>query len=355
PEKASDVRLNQETVLVGQKLQFQLISDRYDTSQVKLTFSCAYSEVAGNGLCKGIRSPGWGSLDYSYGSFKKSTRLTVYSPENIVNEILTGEWYGEPDLCEIYAGTSYKVGVSSDLDEGEKFTPSKLRKQGISLLLDGEPMPDSVVYTAGKHVIEVASGSISYKKEINVTYNVKDVLIKKDAVGYAPECKEVFDKAFSIVDQIITEGMSEDDKVKAIHDYLIYHADYVNNGDYSSAENWAYGASGVLLHGEGVCQSYAFAFYMMATAAGLECEVVSGQATNSTGSTGGHAWNRVKVNGTWYYIDCTWDDPVGGGYERYDYYLSKNGWSNHIIEESKDLALDGKYYWEHYYLTGKDY
>ena len=46
---------------------------------------------------------------------------------------------------------------------------------------------------------------------------------------------------------------------------------------------------------------------MMAISAGLECRFVSGTADG-----GGHAWNQVKVNRKWYYIDCTWDDPVGG-------------------------------------------
>lgn len=83
---------------------------------------------------------------------------------------------------------------------------------------------------------------------------------KKDARGYAEDGKAVFDAAFAAVDQVVKDGMGEEEKVKAIHDYLIYHANYVNNGDYSTAENWAYGAGGVLLHKEGVCQSYAFAF-----------------------------------------------------------------------------------------------
>ena len=126
--------------------------------------------------------------------------------------------------------------------------------------------------------------------------------------------------------------MGEEEKVKAIHDYLIYHANYVNNGDYSTAESWAYGAGGVLLHKEGVCQSYAFAFYMMAISAGLECRFVSGTADG-----GGHAWNQVKVNGKWYYIDCTWDDPVGGGYENYKYYLSESLWADHIAETAKKI------------------
>ena len=55
------------------------------------------------------------------------------------------------------------------------------------------------------------------------------------------------------------------------------------------------------------------------------------------------------------YIDCTWDDPVGGGYENYKYYLSESLWSDHIAETAKDLSEDGKYDWEHYYLTGADY
>lgn len=91
-------------------------------------------------------------------------------------------------------------------------------------------------------------------------------------------------------------------------------------------------------------------FYMMAISAGLECRFVSGTADG-----GGHAWNQVKVNGKWYYIDCTWDDPVGGGYENYKYYLSESLWSDHIAETAKDLSEDGKYDWEHYYLTGADY
>ena len=50
-----------------------------------------------------------------------------------------------------------------------------------------------------------------------------------------------------------------------------------------------------------------------------------------------------------------WDDPVGGGYENYKYYLSESLWADHIAETAKDLAEDGKYDWEHYYLTGADY
>ena len=42
--------------------------------------------------------------------------------------------------------------------------------------------------------------------------------------GYTEDGKAVFDAAFAAVDQVVKDGMGEEEKVKAIHDYLIYHA-----------------------------------------------------------------------------------------------------------------------------------
>ena len=267
-----------------------------------------------------------------------------------MSDVLGNGWNEDSDTCNIDAGVPYKAAITSMVGSGKTVTPSVLRKQGISLLVDGEEMADTMIYTPGKHTISIVSGDKEISREVNVSYSIKDTLINRAATGYDAESKEVFDAAFAVVNHIINDGMSDEEKVKAIHDYLIYHANYVNSGDYSSAENWAYGACGVLLHGEGVCQSYAIAFYMMTTAAGVECEYVTGMS---------HAWNRVKINDKWYYIDCTWDDPIynghSGGGEGYTYYLSENGWPDHNVEEVKDLALDGKYYWINYYLTGKKY
>jgi transglutaminase/protease-like cytokinesis protein 3 len=209
-----------------------------------------------------------------------------------------------------------------------------------------------VTYSVGDHTLTLVSGTTQKDKAITVSYSVRDALRYRDATGYQTDAKLVFDAAFTAVDQIITDGMSDAEKALAIHDYLIYHANYVNDGDYTTAENWAFGAEGVLLHGEGVCQSYAFAFYMMATAVGLKCDYI----TSAT-----HAWNSVYIDGVRYYVDCTWDDPIGptgaGGYENHDYFLSPTLWTDeeHVIESVTDLAEDGKYYWEYYYLTGEGY
>lgn len=57
----------------------------------------------------------------------------------------------------------------------------------------------------------------------------------------------------------------------------------------------------------------------------------------------GHIWNVVKVDGKWYHLDETWDDPyaIDTGYARHEYFLrSEDKMSNHI----KEGVHDWKYY-----------
>lgn len=115
-------------------------------------------------------------------------------------------------------------------------------------------------------------------------------------------------KANWVVSQVIKPGMSTYDRALALHDWLIYNANYDTTYTH-------YDASGVLLHGTGVCDSYGRAYLMLCTIAGIECIYVSGDAG------GAHGWNMIKLDdGKWYHVDCTWDDPVGGGYENHDYF-----------------------------------
>lgn len=350
PAKKSDVRLNQELIFSGQKVQLKLVSDKYDTSQVKLYFESGFDEIdhKGNGYFKDADYyKASGSLYYSYGKFTKNITLYVCN-KSVIFDGLAGKdaW----ESTKIWAGVSYDTNSLKWKFMDQSLSYKQLKNRGIEIQLDGKSLPDKFVFTPGEHTFTIIAGKNQYTQKVGVSYSVKDALVKKDARGYAEDGKEVFDAAFAAVNQVIRDGMHEEEKVKAIHDYLIYSANYVNNGDYQHAEKWASGAGGVLIHKEGVCNSYAIAFYMMAVSAGLDCKYVTG---------GNHAWNQVKVDGKWYYIDCTWDDPIvnghSGGGERYKYYLSESLWSDHIEEESKDLADDGKYDWEHYYLTGKDY
>lgn len=146
---------------------------------------------------------------------------------------------------------------------------------------------------------------------------------------------KVFDTAASITN----DSMSERDKIKAVHDWIINHTQYDKaNYDKGTIPDDSYSIAGVMLNGKAVCSGYATTFDYFMYVLGIEHEQVSGEATNSKGIPGDHSWNRVLLGNQWYYVDCTWDDPVssdGKDVLRYTYFLISNEQisKDHVAEE----------------------
>lgn len=112
--------------------------------------------------------------------------------------------------------------------------------------------------------------------------------------------------------------VGEHNIVKAIHDYI------ANNFSYDEALS-IFTARQMLSEGKGVCQAYSLLARAMLDAASIESRLVfvDSTATNEKG-TGNHMWNMVRVDGHWYHMDVTWDDPLGGDTVRYDYFLKSD-------------------------------
>ena len=119
----------------------------------------------------------------------------------------------------------------------------------------------------------------------------------------------VYNKSKEVVKNIIKAGMSDYDKVVAIYEYLENNAKYNHEAlDYGMAGNKdiykkypnSWNTYGILCEELGVCQSYAYAFKILAYESGLETVMVTGTMNN-----GGHAWNAVKLDGKWCMVDAT--------------------------------------------------
>ncbi|MBE6772051.1 MAG: hypothetical protein E7547_07910 [Ruminococcaceae bacterium] len=137
-----------------------------------------------------------------------------------------------------------------------------------------------------------------------------------------------------------------------IHDYIVDNCRYMlveNEHVYSSA----YGA---LVNGEAACEGYSKAAKLLFDRAGIESAVLSGKSKSYNGKEGPHMWNAVKISGNYYYLDCTWDDPInedGDNVKIYAYFNLSNGM---IADTHSDFSysFDCSETAENYYVkTGK--
>ena len=146
------------------------------------------------------------------------------------------------------------------------------------------------------------------------------------------------------------------DKIMKIHDFLVDNIEY----DSTYQATGTYGVYGAFIGKKCVCEGYAKALKYLANQAGIKCEIMQGTATNSSGKTESHAWNCVKIDGIWYEIDATWDDPIiiGNGYKtntfKYRYFLkgSVTFEKDHVL--AYQFSEDGKSF-EYPTISKRDY
>ncbi len=129
------------------------------------------------------------------------------------------------------------------------------------------------------------------------------------------QTKDAFDTRYAALEdavaaarQNITTDMTEAEKVLAFHDYLAQTIDY----DQSLGKPDTHGAYGALINKTCVCEGYAKALNLLLSQEGIPSFMVTSDAMN-------HAWNMVELNGSWYHVDVTFDDPITTMPEAPDY------------------------------------
>lgn len=116
---------------------------------------------------------------------------------------------------------------------------------------------------------------------------------------------------------------SDFESVKAAYDYIINRVDY--DYDYNNYLDYEGFRDGVM-----VCSGYSMALFHLLVDMNIPVRIVNGYCTEEEKSVTAHAWNVVKIDGKWYNIDATWDDPGEEKDIQYQYFLKSDAdFGNH--------------------------
>ena len=199
----------------------------------------------------------------------------------------------------------------------------------------------NTVINSHPEIIGIAGTSYYYSPSTN--------LVTKIVITYTSNAREEQQKLDAAINELNSRvdisGMTDEEIVLAYHEYLTSTVAYAYaaylQGSLGGAHE--YDMYGALVNHSSVCQGYAETMFYLLKKAGLSCAIASSQNIN-------HAWNIVKVNGKWYHVDATWDDPVWDmpGRSNHDYFLvsfdtmNKNTLVNHTKDRT-DMVVSAQW------------
>lgn len=315
---------------------------------------------------------------HDYGGYAQNRYIT--SKEELKNLIL---FVLENKIAEIkfYAGYATPETVEKDVSEVSKYVEESGIIPGYSLETSGNeftikfrffadkagtvPTVNSPEYDAPDGFSDAVQNTYSKPHYDNVkktrnfyidgvketmSVSTSNMLYKAVAWGYKPvfmgsqadNLQQIYDNAKDALSYIVSDDMSEYEKVHAIYDYIIYNVrydhdcanakdKYENRFDLSEDEReflslnekmkyYGYYLEGIFLNKfykkdmHAVCDGKSKAFVLMCGIEGITAVRISGEASSDGKNFGGHAWNKVllDLNGTgdkeWYFVDTTWGD-----------------------------------------------
>ncbi len=155
---------------------------------------------------------------------------------------------------------------------------------------------------------------ISESGEVNV--NITYLYTEEEMQSINAQVEQIYK-------EVITSDMDDYDKIKAIHDYIVNTTLYdVERNSSDQSPYLSYKAYGPLIEGHATCNGYTDAMAIFLEKMGIKNFKIATELMQEDIS--GHVWNAVYLDGKWYHLDLTWDDPVsedGKDYLQHKYFL----------------------------------
>lgn len=272
--------------------------------------------------------------------YKKSSRA-AYTLEDL-GEIMNQQ------MESWLSGTgnpAVKVGELSG-EEKAKFGQSVRSKFTFSLAEYQIPYDPDYVLQYVYEAIGMYPNLCTLYTGIELSFNRRGIV---DLIVYSPVAagqvksttrryKRKFEELITVPRQ--AADMSDMEKLLYLHDEIVVRATY-DLGD--GVDVTVHTPMALLLDGKAVCQSYAGVLNQAANALGITSLQVASEE---------HAWNAVELDGKWYYLDATHDDPVGNlerDFVSHKYFLfnmedieaDKDAEINHTLDEINEELYGG--------------
>ncbi|MDO4300062.1 MAG: transglutaminase domain-containing protein [Clostridia bacterium] len=212
------------------------------------------------------------------------------------------EW--EQAIVNAYSNLEDKITLQIAGFNDDDYNLSKLKNYDVSISAKG-------------FVSESQISTIDYSFEYNPNYKLARVVDNATLFDkLSLEEKEVYNILYESTKKL-TENLETDyEKEAAIHNFITDNFKY-GPLDMNNVPQRAHSVTGFVADGQGICEAYANTFYIMGKMARLDVSIITGTANNVS-----HMWNQIKLDGEYYHVDVTNDDPPPDvpNRERYTYF-----------------------------------
>lgn len=154
-------------------------------------------------------------------------------------------------------------------------------------------------------------------KHVKISYDTLGKITLEFEHNYtSSEIEKINTQVDEIINNNLNEEMTDRDKIKVIHDYIINNTKYdVESANLDNITNGADKINGVLDNHLAICSGYSDLMAVILDRLGI---------LNYKITYANHVWNGVYIDNTWLHLDVTWDDPVSESGKEYlltDFFL----------------------------------
>ena len=158
------------------------------------------------------------------------------------------------------------------------------------------------------------------------------VTLKIEHIYSNSDIKLIKAKVKEIEKEIWNNSMSNEDKIKEAHNYIINNSKYdKDRSDNNIVKYKSDTAYGTLLEGYSLCGGYTDAMELFLEDMNIKSYKIASE---------NHVWNAIYLNNTWYHLDLTWDDPIttdGSDILEYNFFIITTSDLNELENEQHNM------------------